>query len=111
MPHLTMDQINIIVQKVDTKSDTHIYWDDFLKFLEHEGEMREMINDMRINHSGTTRLKEGPKFKIIRSANVQTAILEPNAMPSFSTQERNQNAEDKVNTYHVEKMIFLNMVD
>jgi|LauGreDrversion4_2_1035121.scaffolds.fasta_scaffold458492_1 hypothetical protein len=49
MPHLTMDQINIIVMKVDTKSDTHIYWDDFLKFLEHEGEMREMINDMRIN--------------------------------------------------------------
>jgi hypothetical protein len=40
--------------KVDTKSDTHIYWDDFLKFLEHEGEIREMINDMRINQSGTT---------------------------------------------------------
>jgi hypothetical protein len=54
MPHLTMDQINIIVQKVDTKSDTHVYWDDFLKFLEHEGEMREMINDIRITQSGTT---------------------------------------------------------
>lgn len=49
MPHLTMDEINIIVQKVDTKSDTHIYWDDFLRFLEHEGEMRDMINRMRIN--------------------------------------------------------------
>jgi hypothetical protein len=76
---------------VDTKSETHIYWDDFLRFLEHEGEMREMINDMRINQSGTTQLAEKKKFKIIRTANVQTAILEPNTMPSFSTQERNLN--------------------
>jgi hypothetical protein len=85
MPHLTMDQINKIVQRIDTRSDTHIYWDDFLRFLEHEGEMREMINDMRINQGGTTQLIEKSKFKIIRTANVQTVILEPNAMPSFST--------------------------
>jgi hypothetical protein len=55
---------------VDAKSDTHIYWDDFLRFLEHEGEMREMINDIRINQSGTTQLAEKKKFKIIRTANV-----------------------------------------
>lgn len=49
MPYLTMDQINKIVMKVDTRSDSLVYWEDFLKFLEHEGDMREMINDMRIN--------------------------------------------------------------
>lgn len=49
MPHLTGEQITKLVSKIDTKSENIIYWDDFLRFLEHEGEMREMINDMRIN--------------------------------------------------------------
>jgi len=49
MPHLSVNEINKLVEQIDTRSESTIYWDDFLRFLEHEGEMRDMINDMRIN--------------------------------------------------------------
>lgn len=66
MPHLSSDQIKQITESIDRRSDHIIYWDDFLKFLEHEGEMREMINDMRINQPGTTYLKEQATYKVSR---------------------------------------------
>lgn len=49
MPHLRGDQFIRMIQVIDTRSPDIIYWDEFLKFLEREGEMREMINNMRIN--------------------------------------------------------------
>ena len=48
MPRLTLDMISSIILKIDVESDV-LHWEDFLRFLEVEGEMREMINDMRIN--------------------------------------------------------------
>jgi hypothetical protein len=41
-----------------------IYWEDFLRFLESEANLREMINDMRINQDGSTRLVEKHKYRI-----------------------------------------------
>jgi len=35
-----------MIQRIDTRSPDFIYWDEFLKFLEREGEMREMINSI-----------------------------------------------------------------
>jgi sensor domain CHASE-containing protein len=49
MSHLSVNEINKLVERIDTRSESIVYWDDFLRFLEHEGEMRDMINDMRIN--------------------------------------------------------------
>jgi|LauGreDrversion4_2_1035121.scaffolds.fasta_scaffold1993978_2 hypothetical protein len=56
MPHLKASKINKIVSKIETKNEGIIYWDEFLKFLEDEGEMREIINEMRIHQPGVTKL-------------------------------------------------------
>ncbi len=112
MPHLSMDQINKIVIRVDTCSDSQVYWEDFLKFLEHEGDMREMINDMRINQPGITKLVEHSKHKIIRGANVNSVTHDPGAMPSLMNQPETSSKpgeETKNNSFHIEKMLFMNV--
>ena len=111
MPHLSMDQINKIVMRVDMRSDSQVYWEDFLKFLEHEGDMREMINDMRINQPGITKLVEHAKHKIVRGAHVSSVTHDPGAMPSLMAPEpESKPGEDTKNSsYHVEKMLFMNI--
>lgn len=37
-----------------------------MRFLESEGELRELINDMRINQPGTARIEEGARWKLKR---------------------------------------------
>ena len=64
MPRMSLDQLQLIIMKIDNLQRDVIYWEDFLKFMENEGELREMINDLRINQSGTARIKETRKFKI-----------------------------------------------
>jgi hypothetical protein len=67
MPHLKAPKINKIVSKIETKNEGIIYWDEFLKFLEDEGEMREIINEMRIHQPGVTKLVETGKHFVVRS--------------------------------------------
>ena len=64
MPRMGELMIERIVDKIDHLQGQIILWDDFLRFLESEGELRELINDMRITQPGTTRLKEQSRFKI-----------------------------------------------
>jgi hypothetical protein len=112
MPHLSMDEINKIVMCVDTRSETHVYWEDFLKFLEHEGDMREIINDMRINQPGITKLIEHGQHKITRSANVSSVVHELGAMPSLMAPTESKSKaweETKNNSYHVERMLFMHI--
>jgi|LauGreDrversion4_2_1035121.scaffolds.fasta_scaffold125337_2 hypothetical protein len=76
--------------------------------------MREMINDMRINQPGITKLVEHSKHKIIRSANVSSVTHEPGAMPSLMNQGPDSGAskpgeETKNNSFHIEKMLFMNI--
>ena len=56
--------IHKIVQKIDNLQSELILWDDFLRFLESEGKIREIINDMRISQPGTTRLQLIRKFRV-----------------------------------------------
>ena len=49
MPRLNDNMINDLVQKIDTQDPSLITWEEFLCYLEKEGELREMINDLRIN--------------------------------------------------------------
>jgi hypothetical protein len=112
MPHLKGDQINKIVQRIDTRATETIYWDDFLRFLEREGEMREMINDMRITQQGTTVLKEAGRFKILRGVKHENISGPPPSSNAEGATGEGATTEDtKTNSFHIEKMVFINIFD
>ncbi len=89
MPHLSGEQISKIVYRIDTKSEDIIYWDDFLRFLEHEGEMREMINDMRINQQGVTILVESGRYKITRE--IRGSLMSQEALLGLGQNHKENN--------------------
>ncbi len=49
MPRMSVELISQMTLKLDNLQLDTIFWEDFLRFLESEGELRELINEMRIN--------------------------------------------------------------
>ena len=62
MPKMPIQAIQNLILKIDNIKKDIVYWEDFLRFLESEADLREIINDMRINQTGTTRITEIDKF-------------------------------------------------
>jgi Ca2+-binding EF-hand superfamily protein len=52
------DQIDELMEKLDHKNSERITWQEFLKFLDHEGMKREVVNDAQLYGIGVKRLKE-----------------------------------------------------
>ena len=53
-----MDLIDTLMEKLDHKNSDKITWSEFLKFLDHEGLKREMVNDAQLYGIGVKRMKE-----------------------------------------------------
>ena len=100
MPRMSLDQLQLIIMKIDNIQRDVIYWEDFLKFMENEGELREMINDLRINQAGTARIKELRKFKIKKATVGNSQGTEEEAKASLRFQ-----------SHQVEKMLFIIVQD
>lgn len=50
--------IESLMEKLDHRNSDKITWAEFLKFLDHEGMKREMVNDAQLYGIGVKRMKE-----------------------------------------------------
>eukprot|EP00347_Sterkiella_histriomuscorum_P014346 403361222 len=99
MPKMPIQLINKIVQKIDNVQTSTIYWEDFLSFLESEGELREIINDMRISQPGTTRLVKEKTIKVTRKTEEKLIGKSDSAV------------KEGKNSIQFERLIFIDMMD
>lgn len=51
-------RIDDLIEKLDRKNEKQINWQEFLKFLDHEGLRREMVNEALLYGMGVKRLKK-----------------------------------------------------
>lgn len=56
--------MNIIIAKLDHKSESRISWTEFLSFLQSEGLRREVVNDAQLYGFGVKRLVEKARIKL-----------------------------------------------
>lgn len=52
------DLLDELINKLDRKNQNNITWDEFLRYLDHEGLRREMVNDAQLYGMGVKRMKE-----------------------------------------------------
>jgi hypothetical protein len=52
------------MEKLDHKHSERITWQEFLKFLDHEGMKREVVNDAQLYGIGVKRLKEKQRINL-----------------------------------------------
>ena len=52
------EMLETLIDKLDHRNSDKITWPEFLKFLDHEGLKREMVNDAQLYGIGVKRIKE-----------------------------------------------------
>jgi Ca2+-binding EF-hand superfamily protein len=56
--------IETLMEKLDHRNSDKITWAEFLKFLDHEGMKREMVNDAQLYGIGVKRMKEKQRINL-----------------------------------------------
>ena len=57
------------MEKLDHRNSDKITWAEFLKFLDHEGMKREMVNDAQLYGIGVKRMKEKQRINLKETPN------------------------------------------
>ena len=57
-PAVDEARIDDLIEKLDRKNEQQINWQEFLKFLDHEGLRREMVNEALLYGMGVKRLQK-----------------------------------------------------
>lgn len=57
------------MEKLDHRNSDKITWSEFLKFLDHEGMKREMVNDAQLYGMGVKRIQEKQRISLKETPN------------------------------------------
>ena len=57
--------MEVIISKFDHKAESKITWTEFLAFLSHEGQRREIVNDAQLYGFGVKRIELKERIKLM----------------------------------------------